>query len=166
MEYFATAGINVKPPNQFDFDSRNSVLEVRATTEELDIIAAALQDLVSPAPQQILLEGSIVEMSPAVGKELGLDWFRDSFFIQWSGSMSPLRRGNPYQFTITLLTSQVDVVARAMGVNPGVRVMPTQLDRSLLVFLTPTIVDADGNRVHPPDRLPYDSNSIPPQNVR
>jgi len=35
--------------------------------------------------------------------------------------------------------------------------------KNLLIFVTPTIIDPAGNRVHPPDNLPYDPNSIPVQ---
>jgi hypothetical protein len=59
--------------------------------------------------------------------QLGLDWLRDSFFIQWSGSMSPPRRGIPYQFTTALITNQVDILTRAMGANPAVRVQTVLL---------------------------------------
>jgi general secretion pathway protein D len=34
---------------------------------------------------------------------------------------------------------------------------------NLLIFVTPTIIDPAGNRVHSVDSLPYDPNSIPPQ---
>lgn len=33
--------------------------------------------------------------------------------------------------------------------------------KNLVVFVTPTIIDPAGNRVHTPDNLPYDPNSVP-----
>ena len=35
--------------------------------------------------------------------------------------------------------------------------------KNLMIFVTPTIVDPAGNRVHDPNNLPYDPNSVPPQ---
>ena len=35
--------------------------------------------------------------------------------------------------------------------------------KNLIIFVTPTIVDPAGNRVHTPDNLPYDPNQIPIQ---
>ena len=37
--------------------------------------------------------------------------------------------------------------------------------RNLIIFVTPTIIDPAGNRVHPDESLPYDSNAphpVPP----
>ena len=35
--------------------------------------------------------------------------------------------------------------------------------KNLVMFVTPTIIDPSGNRVHAPDNLPYDPNRIPMQ---
>jgi general secretion pathway protein D len=35
--------------------------------------------------------------------------------------------------------------------------------KNLVIFVTPTIIDPAGNRVHPPDNLPYDPNAVPEQ---
>ena len=35
--------------------------------------------------------------------------------------------------------------------------------KSLLVFVTPTIIDPAGNRVHSPEDLPIRKSSVPPQ---
>jgi len=35
--------------------------------------------------------------------------------------------------------------------------------KNLVIFVTPTIIDPAGNRVHAPDNLPYDPNRIPEQ---
>ena len=37
--------------------------------------------------------------------------------------------------------------------------------KNLVIFVTPTIIDPAGNRVHSPDNLPYDPNRIPEQKV-
>jgi general secretion pathway protein D len=37
--------------------------------------------------------------------------------------------------------------------------------KNLIIFVTPTIIDPAGNRVHSPDNLPYDPNRIPEQRV-
>lgn len=36
---------------------------------------------------------------------------------------------------------------------------------NLVIFVTPTIIDPAGNRVHSPDNLPYDPNRIPEQKI-
>lgn len=35
--------------------------------------------------------------------------------------------------------------------------------KNLVIFVTPTIIDPAGNRVHDPDNLPYDPNKVPTQ---
>jgi len=35
--------------------------------------------------------------------------------------------------------------------------------KNLVIFVTPTIIDPAGNRVHSPDNLPYDPNRVPEQ---
>lgn len=37
--------------------------------------------------------------------------------------------------------------------------------KNLVIFVTPTIVDPAGNRVHDEDSLPYDPNRLPPQSA-
>jgi general secretion pathway protein D len=37
--------------------------------------------------------------------------------------------------------------------------------RNLVIFVTPTIIDPSGNRVHSDDELPFSGNGIPPQTV-
>ena len=37
--------------------------------------------------------------------------------------------------------------------------------KNLVIFVTPTIIDPAGNRVHSPDNLPYDPNRIPEQRI-
>ena len=38
-----------------------------------------------------------------------------------------------------------------------------KIRKHLLVFVTPTIVDAAGNRVHSDEELPFRQNAVPPQ---
>jgi len=35
--------------------------------------------------------------------------------------------------------------------------------KNLVIFVTPTIIDPAGNRIHAEDNLPYDPNRVPPQ---
>ena len=44
----------------------------------------------------------------------------------------------------------------ATGVSKKIR-------KHLLVFVTPTIVDAAGNPVHPEEEMPFRQNAVPPQ---
>jgi general secretion pathway protein D len=39
----------------------------------------------------------------------------------------------------------------------------TSVKKNLMIFVTPTIVDPAGNRVHSDDELPFAQNTIPPQ---
>ena len=39
----------------------------------------------------------------------------------------------------------------------------SSLKQNLMIFVTATIVDPAGNRVHSDDELPFAQNSIPPQ---
>jgi type II secretory pathway component GspD/PulD (secretin) len=39
----------------------------------------------------------------------------------------------------------------------------TSNKKNLVIFVTPTIIDPSGNRVHTPDNLPYDPNRVPEQ---
>ncbi len=41
--------------------------------------------------------------------------------------------------------------------------MKTSIKRNLMIFVTATIVDPAGNRVHSEDELPFAQNSVPPQ---
>lgn len=39
--------------------------------------------------------------------------------------------------------------------------MADSTKKNLMIFVTPTIIDPAGNRVHSPDNLPYDPNRVP-----
>jgi general secretion pathway protein D len=39
----------------------------------------------------------------------------------------------------------------------------SSVKKNLMIFVTPTIVDPAGNRVHSDDELPFTQNTIPPQ---
>lgn len=45
----------------------------------------------------------------------------------------------------------------------AVRGQPGEQDKALLVFMTVTLIDAAGNRIHSEDEVPFAKNSIPPQ---
>ncbi len=53
--------------------------------------------------------------------------------------------------------------ARVFDGQTLVLVGPVMENRRLLVFVTPTIVDPAGNRVHSDDQLPSQGNAVPPQ---
>jgi hypothetical protein len=40
----------------------------------------------------------------------------------------------------------------------------TKPDNQLLVFITPTLIDAAGNLLHVDDEMPFAKNAAPPQN--
>ena len=39
----------------------------------------------------------------------------------------------------------------------------TSTKQNLLIFVTPTIIDPAGNRVHTDDEMPFAASSVPPQ---
>jgi general secretion pathway protein D len=39
----------------------------------------------------------------------------------------------------------------------------SSVKKNLMIFVTPTIVDPAGNRVHSDDELPFAQNAVPPQ---
>src|SRR6185503_16851870 len=52
--FFASAGVNVQPPNAVFFNDRTGVLMVRATPTELDIVQKALE-MLNDRPSQITI---------------------------------------------------------------------------------------------------------------
>ena len=73
-QYFAAAGVNLDPPKSVFFNDRTGILLVRATLQDLEIIATAVEAL-NIAPPQVTIEAKFAEISQSDNKALGFDWF-------------------------------------------------------------------------------------------
>jgi general secretion pathway protein D len=62
--------------------------------------------------------------------------------------------------TVLVSPGTVEVEEKADPATPGPR---TKVRKSLLIFVTPTIIDPAGNRVHSEEEMLQFSNSVPPQ---
>lgn len=68
------------------------------------------------------------------------------------------------------LKARFYVGGKEVGAEPGyfvktkaARGQPDEQDKELLVFITATLIDPAGNRIHSDDEMPFAKNSIPPQ---
>jgi general secretion pathway protein D len=82
ITYFAAVGVDLSPQsgkNVF-FNDREGTLLVRATSQELDIIEAAVQTL-NIAPPQVNVKTKFVEVTQNDTKALGFDWYLGNFLM-------------------------------------------------------------------------------------
>jgi type II secretory pathway component GspD/PulD (secretin)/tetratricopeptide (TPR) repeat protein len=82
IQFFATVGVDLSPAggkNVF-FNDREGSLLVRATSTELDIIEAAINNL-NIAPPQVNVKSKFVEISQNDNKALGFDWYLGNFLM-------------------------------------------------------------------------------------
>ena len=102
----------------------------------------------------------------AVGAHLPLPHFRVRQVVTscnvWDGQTIVL--GGLIPETITKISDKVPVLGDLPFVG---RLFQSQSSDStkdnLVIFVTPTIIDPSGNRVHTDDDLPFSKSSIPPQ---
>lgn len=73
-DYFLAAGVDLNPPKYIFFNDRLGQLLVRATQQELETIAAAI-DTLNAAPPQLTIEAKIAEIAQEDSRALGFDWF-------------------------------------------------------------------------------------------
>ncbi|MGN6553356.1 MAG: hypothetical protein ACTHLW_06505 [Verrucomicrobiota bacterium] len=101
IQFFATVGVDLSPTsgkNVF-FNDREGTLLVRATSQELDIIEAAVQTL-NIAPPQVNVKSKFVEVSQNDSKALGFDWYLGNFLmgngaVGLQGGTAPTYTGSP-----------------------------------------------------------------------
>ncbi|HOX58354.1 MAG TPA: hypothetical protein P5205_14890 [Candidatus Paceibacterota bacterium] len=78
INYFASLGVNLDPVSfpgkSLFFNDRQGMLIVRATSQDLDMIEAAIQVL-NIVPPQINIKSKIIEVSQDDTKALGFEWF-------------------------------------------------------------------------------------------
>jgi general secretion pathway protein D len=99
INYFRAEGVNLDPPKNVFFNDREGSLWVRATTEDLDIIEAAIQTL-NIAPPQVNIRVKFVEVTQNDTKALGFDWYLGNVLmggqrIAASGGTQPTLTGTP-----------------------------------------------------------------------
>ena len=73
-DYFRAAGVDLEPPKYVFFNDRLGQLLVRATLQDLETIAAAIETL-NAAPPQLTIEAKFAEITQEDSKALGFDWF-------------------------------------------------------------------------------------------
>lgn len=101
IQYFAALGVDLSPTsgkNVF-FNDRQGTLLVRATSQELDIIEAAIQAL-NIAPPQVNVKTKFVEVTQNDSKALGFDWYLGNFLMGnnamgLQGGTAPTYAGSP-----------------------------------------------------------------------
>jgi type II secretory pathway component GspD/PulD (secretin)/tetratricopeptide (TPR) repeat protein len=98
-QFFMTMGVDLNPPKSIFFNDREGRLIVRATTEDLDIIEAAVQVL-NIAPPQVNIKAKFVEVSQNDNRALGFDWYLGNVLMGngkagFSGGTAPSYSGAP-----------------------------------------------------------------------
>jgi general secretion pathway protein D len=73
-DYFASIGVDLKPPKSLVVNDRQGMLLVRATLQDLDIIEAAIQ-IINIVPPQVNIKVKFVEVPQDDTKALGFDWY-------------------------------------------------------------------------------------------
>jgi general secretion pathway protein D len=79
-DYFRAAGVDLEPPKHVFFNDRLGQLLVRATQQDLETIAAAIETL-NAAPPQLTIEAKFAEITQEDSKALGFDWFLGNTLI-------------------------------------------------------------------------------------
>jgi general secretion pathway protein D len=82
INFFRTVGVELGPQagkNVF-WNDREGTLMVRATSQELDIVEAAIQTL-DIAPPQVNIKAKFVEVTQNDAKALGFDWYVGNYLI-------------------------------------------------------------------------------------
>jgi general secretion pathway protein D len=74
LDYFASIGVDLKPPKTLFVKERQGMLLVRATLQDLDIIERNIAVL-NTAPPQVNIKVKFVEVSQDDTKAYGFDWY-------------------------------------------------------------------------------------------
>jgi type II secretory pathway component GspD/PulD (secretin)/tetratricopeptide (TPR) repeat protein len=74
INFFRSVGVDLTPPKNVFFNDRQGTLLVRATSQELDIIEAAIETL-NIAPPQVNIKAKFVEVSQNDSRAMGFDWY-------------------------------------------------------------------------------------------
>jgi general secretion pathway protein D len=82
IQFFATVGVDLSAVSgkSVFWNDREGSLMVRATSQELDIIEAAIQTL-NVAPPEVNVKTKFVEITQNDTKALGFDWYLGNFLI-------------------------------------------------------------------------------------
>jgi type II secretory pathway component GspD/PulD (secretin) len=83
----------------------------------------------------------------------------------WDGQTVVLRV--PPAEKMTKIDDRLPMVAKSPPVGPAFRIEPeTTNKQTLLIFITPTLIDPTGNLIHSPEEMPFSRNGTPPQPAR
>ena len=125
IDFFRTVGVNVDPvlyPGKaVFFNDREGTLLVRATSDDLDLIEAAIQTL-NVAPPEVNIKTKFVEVTQNDSRALGFDWYLGNFLmgngaVSASGGTQPSLNGaNGGTFPGSLTTIPTSI-QNAGGVN-------------------------------------------------
>jgi general secretion pathway protein D len=83
-DYFEAAGVSLLAPKMLYFNDRTGLLMVRATLDDLEIIAQAVEVL-NYEPPQITIEARFVEVSQSDTRALGFNWILGNTLIGPNG---------------------------------------------------------------------------------
>jgi general secretion pathway protein D len=109
-DYFASIGVDLKPPKSLVVNDRRGMLLVRATMQDLDIIEAAIQ-IINIVPPQVNIKVKFVEVPQDDTKALGFDWYLGNVLMT-NGAVGG-------QAATTTSNTISPAVANPMGVFPG-----------------------------------------------
>jgi len=118
----------------------------------------------------VLADGYTINLAaiPSVTEFVGFDWITNSSgynYHYFSGNQPPKLRNTRYVATANLWDNQTlflgGVQKRVLGRTKGFPDMAE--DKELLVFITATIIDPAGSRVHSDDELPFAQDATPTQ---
>ena len=83
----------------------------------------------------------------------------------WDGQTVVLRV--PPAEKMTKIDDQLPMVAKSPLAGPAFHIEPeTANKKTLLIFVTPTLIDPAGNLIHVPEEMPFARDGIPPQPAR
>jgi beta-lactamase regulating signal transducer with metallopeptidase domain/tetratricopeptide (TPR) repeat protein len=91
-KFFANFNVNLDLPKSVFFNDREGTLLVRATTQDLDLIEAAIQTL-NEMPLQVTLRVKFVEITQD-NAMLGFDWFLGNVRMNNSAGVNPSTPGS------------------------------------------------------------------------
>ena len=120
----------------------------------------------------VLADGYTINLAaiPSVTEFVGFDWITNSAgagynYHYFSGNQPPKLQNTRYVATANLWDNQTlflgEVQKRVLGRINGFPSVAE--DKELLVFITATIIDPAGNRVHSDDELPFAQDATPAQ---
>ena len=137
-QYFATAGVdlNTNTGKSLFWNDRKGILTVKATSQDLDIIEAAVQSL-NQAPPEINIKAKFIEITQNDSRALGFNWIIGNTVIggktALSGGTQPSFAGAPSTGNPLGIFPGTQIPANPVTGAPAIdtTVAPSQSDGSL-----------------------------------